>query len=288
MDTFYHSVQLPTTPGIYRITCTSTGKFYIGSAINLCQRWQDHRKRLRRGNHVNKKLQNAWNKYSEQSFTFEVLELVLTPELLTTREQYWFDKLKPFGRKGFNIVRTAGSSLGLRHSPESRKKIKAARAIQPAFTPETREKMRTRMTGNTHLLGHKPSEETRRKMSRSQTGRTHSAETKEKMHRAALGHTVSAETRAKISAGHIGKPSHNRGKKLPLEVREQLVGAHTQEMKTLIIIAPDGTEYIAHGIRQFCREHSLDRSALIRVTKGQQGNHKGWKARFPEAHTMES
>src|SRR5258708_22007982 len=121
---------IPATSGIYRITCTVTGKIYIGSAMNLRNRWNDHRQHFHGKNHPNKKLQNAWYKYGEQAFTFEVLELVL-PMSLTAREQYWFKKLKPFGNKGFNIAPIAGSSLGLKHSAETREKLRLARLTQP-------------------------------------------------------------------------------------------------------------------------------------------------------------
>src|SRR6266702_5002666 len=104
--------SIPATCGIYRITNTTNGMFYIGSAVNLYKRRGTHSYYLRRNAHHNPKLQAAWNKYGEASFTFEVVEFVLVPELLTAREQYWLETLKPFGRKGFNIARIAGSSLG--------------------------------------------------------------------------------------------------------------------------------------------------------------------------------
>jgi group I intron endonuclease len=119
------STGIPHTPGIYRITCTVNLKMYIGSAVSLYRRWKEHRGELRRNIHRNPKLQNAWNKYGEHSFTFEVIELVLIPELLTMREQHWLDKFKPFGHKGFNVARVAGSALGLKRTPETleRKRI---------------------------------------------------------------------------------------------------------------------------------------------------------------------
>src|SRR6266700_6394202 len=107
-----NSCDIPATPGIYRITCIVTKKIYIGSAINLRARWQNHCAYLRQNKHHNPKLQNAWNKYGPDAFVFEVLEIVLIPDLLTAREQYWFSKLKPFGNKGFNLAPIAGSSLG--------------------------------------------------------------------------------------------------------------------------------------------------------------------------------
>ncbi len=110
---------IPRTSGIYKWTCTPTGKIYIGSAVNIHRRYTQHISRLRNGKHVNCYLQNAWNKYGEGSFTFEVVELVLETFRLE-REQYWLDKTRCYDRKkGFNTSPTAGSSLGGKY-PEGR------------------------------------------------------------------------------------------------------------------------------------------------------------------------
>ena len=39
------------------------GGFYAGSAVNIRQRWQDHRERLARGTHRNRHLKRAWVKH---------------------------------------------------------------------------------------------------------------------------------------------------------------------------------------------------------------------------------
>ncbi len=265
MTTLYHfnqSSSIPTASGIYRITCASNGRFYIGSSINLSHRFQEHRGRLRHTKHENIKLQRAWDKYGEEAFSFEVLELVLFPELLTNREQYWFDKLKPFGNRGFNIVLTAGSNSGMKLSPEHREKLRVMN------------------------LGRKHTEEAKRRMAKSQKGKKHKPSTIHKMHLARLGHVISPEGRARISIANTGRPSINKGKKASLELRKQLEDAHVFQRKTIVAISPDGTEYIAHGVRSFCKEHSLDHSALTRVAQGRQDNHKGWKARYPESDTI--
>lgn len=169
-------MTIPTASGIYRITCTATGKIYIGSAINLCERWREHRHRFHQNDHPNKKLQNAWYKYGPDAFIFEVIELVL-PMSLTAREQYWMNKLHPT----FNIAPIAGSSLGTKHTPEARAKIKAARAIQPS--PNLGRKLSLGQIEQMRLrrLGQKANDETRAKMSKSQKGRKHSEDTKEKI-----------------------------------------------------------------------------------------------------------
>ena len=162
MIPFYHE-RMPNASGIYRITCTTTGKIYIGSATNLRKRRNEHFRHLRRGIHDNPKLQNAWNKYSPDAFTFEVLELVL-PMSLTAREQYWFKKLKPFGKNGFNILKTAGSTLGQKASKETRQKMSKSQQGR-RHSAETREKMRL------SRLGHSVSAATRAKQSAIKQGR---------------------------------------------------------------------------------------------------------------------
>ena len=39
--------SLPHSPGVYQIICVANGKIYIGSAINLRRRWEQHRRLLR-------------------------------------------------------------------------------------------------------------------------------------------------------------------------------------------------------------------------------------------------
>jgi hypothetical protein len=47
--------------GIYTITSSVSGKFYIGSAsVSFKQRWRAHLYSLRKGDHCNSKLQRAW------------------------------------------------------------------------------------------------------------------------------------------------------------------------------------------------------------------------------------
>lgn len=261
---------IPATSGIYRITCVPTGKFYIGSAINLQKRWREHRHYLKHGTHNNPKMQRAWNKYGEQSFVFETVELVLIPFLLE-REQYWFDKLSPFGDKGFNIDRIAGSRYGTTVSPETREKLRLAN-LGKTYSEETKRihseqgKLRKQSEATKEKvrlirLGTKRSTESRERSRMSHLGQKHSLETKEKMSQARMGHATSDETRAKLSASNI---TGNRWR-----------------MKTLIVTSPAGETFTIHGIGQFCKEHGLNRSALIQVAKGKTPHHKGWTARYP-------
>ena len=304
MTPLYHLGQpLPKTSGIYRITCTVNKKFYIGSSVNLLQRWGEHRKMLRSNNHGNIHLQRAWNKYGEETFIFEVIELVLTSFLLE-REQFWIDKTQAV-KKGFNIAKVAGSVLGITRSPETRKKISEAKKGKPSpnrgrkHTPEARAKMSEGQRRNPVNLGRKFSPEHRAKMSaasrgnKSNLGRKRSPESIEKTRIATQGRKLSDEQKLHLSKINTGKKhtaeskekmsQQRRGKTHSPEAREKLRQAKTDKMMTLIVTDPDGKEYHVCGVQAFCKEHDLNRCTLIGVAKGKYGYTKGgWTARFPE------
>jgi len=107
---------------IYKITNTITQDFYIGSAINFKNRKWGHISSLRKNKHKNQFVQNSWNKYGEEAFIFEVLEVIDKKENLILREQYWIDTLSPT----FNFSKIAGSPLGVKHTQKSRKNMSLA------------------------------------------------------------------------------------------------------------------------------------------------------------------
>lgn len=215
--------------GIYKIVNSVSGKVYVGSAVNIRMRWIEHRGDLRKGKHHNMHLQNSWIKHGEASFSFEVIEMC-EASALVVREQFWIDHFRAAIRThGYNISPTAGSVLGMKHTPEARKKMSKAQ------------------TGNSKTRGQKRSHETRKKMSESFRGRTFSDEARANMsaaakrkrltpeHRAKIGESnkgrvVSSQTRKKISAAH-------KGKRLSFETRQKI----SQARKRLSHASRDAT-----------------------------------------------
>ena len=61
--------------GIYKIENKYDNKIYIGSSVNVDNRKYKHFWMLRKNIHDNNYLQNSYNKFGEENFTFEVLEL---------------------------------------------------------------------------------------------------------------------------------------------------------------------------------------------------------------------
>ena len=67
------------------------GKYYVGSSNDIFGkygRWYEHRKNLIKNCHVNKKLQNAWNKYGENSFECICVETTSVDKLLISEQKY--------------------------------------------------------------------------------------------------------------------------------------------------------------------------------------------------------
>src|ERR1051325_9566480 len=77
---------LPRSSGVYRILCMATGQIYVGSAVNLRERWSEHRAKLLRSKHHNAPLQRAWTHYGEESFEFSILELVEAARLIEVEQ----------------------------------------------------------------------------------------------------------------------------------------------------------------------------------------------------------
>ena len=92
--------------GIYKITNTITGDFYIGSSKNIKKRWNIHKTPYTIKKHPNVKLYKAMTQYGRDNFTIEVIEKT---DNLREREQYYIEQLKPVYNDrhadGYNIER---------------------------------------------------------------------------------------------------------------------------------------------------------------------------------------
>lgn len=93
--------------GIYRITCLSNNKIYIGQAINAKQREKSHFSQLRRGKHENRKLQKDFCLFGEQNFIFELIT-ACDPEYLSKKERDSLRKEIECGHIFYNSIKKAG------------------------------------------------------------------------------------------------------------------------------------------------------------------------------------
>ena len=55
---------------IYQIINNENQCRYIGKTTDIQRRRREHFEKLKQNKHINKKLQNAWNTYGEDAFSF--------------------------------------------------------------------------------------------------------------------------------------------------------------------------------------------------------------------------
>lgn len=201
--------------GIYKIVNDVNGKIYIGQSININARWKDHVNSLRRGVSRCTLLQRAWNKYGEEHFYFEILELC-SEDMLDAVEIKYINLYNSCNvNVGYNIEsggnqqkhladetkrKIGDANRGRRHSDESKKKMSESRAGE-----------KNGMYGKSH------SEESKKKMSDAKKGKPGHPRTdyqKECARLANLGKYVSEETRKKISEANKGRVPHNKNARL--------------------------------------------------------------------------
>lgn len=181
--------------GIYSIRNTVNGKVYVGSSVNIRQRWKTHKAHLRGDKHHSPTLQRSWNMHGESCFSFDVIEHVRDVEELLVREQYWLDTFRSFGCNGYNSRPIAASNKGFKPSPESiAKRLKT-------------------------MAGWKHTEERKKAASERMKGKRLppvSVAGKESQIAALRARVASIETRAKISAAKTGKFSEKQRQSLVL------------------------------------------------------------------------
>jgi hypothetical protein len=87
--------EMKTEAGVYQIKNTKNQKVLVVSTPNL-KTMNGKPMMLCGGGHKNKKLQEEWDKFGEETFVFEVLEV------LKELEKKWLEKLQPYGERGYN------------------------------------------------------------------------------------------------------------------------------------------------------------------------------------------
>ena len=189
--------------GIYEIRNLSNSNCYIGSSVNIANRYLQHKNELRKNNHHSEHLQRAWNKYGEKSFVFKLL-LICDPETRFIFEQKAIDRLKP----DYNEAKNAKApTSGLPRSEETKRKISLA------------------MMGNKNGEGHRLNSLSRQKISVARLGMKFSEEHCKNIGLSKKGIKQSeehVEKRIKILIGN----KHTLGHKHTRETKEKMSESH--------------------------------------------------------------
>lgn len=295
--------------GIYKIRNKVNGKYYVGSSVNVEDRWVGHRRALDSCGHRNIYLQRAWNQYSEDNFEFVLTEEIKDVDNLRPTEQKYLDEGFEEGIL-YNVARVATASMqGRRHTQAAREKMSKA-LIGRKFSEEHKAKL------GKAFLGRKCSVETRAKISlarkkyyeshdgywlgkrRSEemvskwhagyakyyevhghpmSGRSHTQETKVKMSMARRiwwqehDYRHTAETRAKISLA-------NKGRKPTPEARRKMAAAKAKPYPAFYNIKTE--EYISAGrnLKKMCQLRGLNYDNMFNLKRGYSCcSRNGWR-----------
>lgn len=249
--------------GCYNIINKTTGKAYVGISIHIKERWSIHRQYLRKNKHPNNHLQNAWNKYGENNFEFNILEVIdfdynnkdnnyrnAISEKLDKLEEKYFTKYNSTEREyGYNLN---GAGLHGIASEETKNKLSKMRQGEGnSFYGKKHSEDSKKLMGAAVLdydgeknpnYGNKWSDEQKEHISKINKGRT-------------LGKHHTNETKQKMSKSHMGS-NNGMSKKFKL-------------------ISPDNIEYIIFGgLERKLKEFGLCYSSF--KTKNNIRQSKGW------------
>ena len=255
--------------GIYEIVNWEDGKAssYVGSSVDIEQRWRGHRCALRQGAHHSPYLQHAWDKYGEDAFVFSVLEEVEDADMLLAMEEEYIADYVDRGHC-YNILLMANAPpprQGWKHSEESKRKMSKAHKGKPG-----------------PMLGRCHTEETKRKMSEAHRGKKRGpmgAEHKRKIGEANTGKLAgrpkSEETKRRMSVALLGNQRF-LGHKHSDEARRKISASLAKPYPAFV---HHGTgEAIPRGcdLTKLCRERGLSQACMWRVMHGKRKHHKGW------------
>ncbi len=152
--------------GVYCFINKINGKKYVGSSVNLRTRFLKYFNINYLERNKNLPICLALLKYGHSNFSLGIVEYCEIPCVLYW-ETYSIGLLKP----EYNILKTAGSSLGYKHQEEARKKISDSHKefwnSNPMSEEERNKRMKAVRAART-ILGKKHEEETKRRISAAQ------------------------------------------------------------------------------------------------------------------------
>lgn len=207
--------------GVYKITCLSSGKYYIGYSKEIEKRFHTHKMLLRASRHFNILLQRAYDKYGCDDFTFEILHTCNTIDDAKTLELQYLDdiNIRPLL---YNIhYNNSGGDL-LTHHPNRTEIIeKMTRTITELNNNMTKEERQQKygQSGETNgMYGRTHTDEVKKRISELKTGNTY-----------CKGKKASDETKHKMSivaSQRIGDANHFFGKNHSEETKQKIRDAN--------------------------------------------------------------
>jgi group I intron endonuclease len=142
--------------------------------------------------------------------------------------------------EGYNMVSGGGVMSGWSHSKETKDLLSKKAKLRHATKGHPNE-------------GRKWSKEIRKRMGESKRGKKQSKQQREKHSRHMTG---------------SGNPMYG------------ISGAKAPASKKYVVIFPDGSEKVVHGLHKFCLENGLNSSCMVRCARGFYKQHKKYRCKY--------
>ena len=226
-----YTLDVPEGNWIYCIYNKITDKGYIGSAVDLKRRLREHLRKLHLGKH-NGHLQNAWNKYGEQSFEIWLVDFVKRKSNVKKKEQEWIDFMVDVSKKynenkfyNISLCSVGGNGKGKEHPMWGRRHTALARSkICKATKGKNNPMYGIKLCGEANgMFGKHHTAEARKMMSEAVKGKNHPMYGKPAWNRG-IPHT--AEARRKMSETH-----NNRSYEEKVLLSKKLSKIHKERFK---------------------------------------------------------
>lgn len=268
--------------GIYQIRNLNNGRVYVGSAKLFSARQYKHVTTLRKGTHHNKFLQNDFNKCGEDSFIFEVLELVEgeQPQRLLA-EQKFLDVYYDNQDSCYNFMKktSAEGRSCFSKTPEETKKLISENSKAMWSNPEWKaariatsrtEEFRKKQSNNQKIISanseYRNSSEAHRK-------RNTDPEYKLKHSNALKSAWNKDNGTRKAKASESAKKVYQANKDL---LSQALIASVSKEYA---LISPSGEIFLFKNLAKFCRDNNIPyNGAIYGLFKNKEKSHHGWKA----------
>jgi group I intron endonuclease len=278
-----------TNSGIYQIILKEDGRSYIGSALNIDDRWRNHIK-ASVSSGTKQVIARALAKYGPDNFDWIILEKCdPDPKMLIEKEQSWLDKIRPFADegRGFNVRKIADSNAGIKRSIESRQKqSKTMTGVLKTIehranlskdwvkkrSPDYFRQASERMKGDKNPAT-RP--EVKEKISKAMTGKTwkNDADRVKKHTDARKGKKYSEKAKENMKA------AQQKNKTRSTEAKEKF---YLAQRKLYEITKPDMSTFQIYSreLKIFCSENGLQYPNLISTAKNNKTYKDGWIARL--------
>ena len=225
------------TKCVYVVSCSETGNRYVGSTKDYAHRKRCHLYDLRHRRNWIEQMQEDFDVYGEESFSFEILAKTDRDEWLADMETFWIGRL----------------------SPEYNKVLVGGKYASPQFL--NRE---SQLKSAASRIGIKQSKEwiDKRVSTMIKNG-------KQKLK------TVSPEQRAHLSEINTGENNPNWGMKRTAEHKKILLDSLTKTVYTFV--SPDGEVVVTRNLTQYCRDNDINYHTLRGAINSPNHTQRGWR-----------